>query len=96
MWPAHYKRITLSEQSYRKEIPRKSKVSFQPSDYMVFKYNASLRGIVVTHSYIDGVQTYRFKLSKLNKDEISLPRQKACTLRTVPIKKVKLDDIGKI
>ena len=35
---------------------------------MVFKYNASMRGIVVTHDYINGVQTHRFKLSKQNKD----------------------------
>ena len=78
-WPAHYRRITLSEQSYGKDNPRKSKVSFQPSNYMVFKYNASLWGnsCHTYGNYIDGVQTHRFKLSKKNKDEISLPRQKA-------------------
>jgi hypothetical protein len=30
-------------------------------------------GIFVTHNYIDDVQTHRFKLSKPNMDEISLP-----------------------
>ena len=59
-------------------------------------YNASLRGIVVTHNYTDGVQTRRFRLSKQNKDEVSLPRLKAYALGTIPIKKDKLEDIGKL
>jgi hypothetical protein len=63
---------------------------------VVFKYNTSLMVVVVTHNYIDGVQTHRFNLSDENKNEISLPIQKVYTLGTVPIKKAKLDDIGKL
>ncbi|KAJ4429296.1 hypothetical protein ANN_26300 [Periplaneta americana] len=91
-WPAHYKRRCLSN---GKEVPRHSKISFAPSEFMTFKYNAENKGTVVVQSYIDGIFSHTFKLNNPN-TIFALPIGKSYPLRKVPIKKSKLQDIEKL
>ncbi|KAJ4426837.1 hypothetical protein ANN_26636 [Periplaneta americana] len=62
-WPAHYEGRCLSNESYEKEVPRHSKISFAPSELMTFKYEAENKGTVVVQSYIDGILANKKGLS---------------------------------
>ena len=94
-WPTYYKRNCLSNDSFGKKIPKDQKITFAPSTYMRFEYDAKNKGAVVVGDSIDGLAKNVFLLLKPTTANISLPSIKAYS-KKIPIKRKKIEDLRKV
>lgn len=67
-WPKFYKKTTLSDDSFGRNIPRDQKVSFAPASYMEFEYSEDFLGKVKTRPFIRSLLQHSFHLQQSGQD----------------------------
>ncbi|KAK9872657.1 hypothetical protein WA026_018791 [Henosepilachna vigintioctopunctata] len=95
LWPKSYKKMTNSDESSGRNVPKENKQPFKVSKYKQFLYNKDTPGKLVASEYIGGIATFTFTLLKTaNLPE--LPAEKAYLLGKVRINQKRNYDIEKL
>lgn len=81
-WPKSYKKMTNSDETSGRNVPKENKQPFKVSKYKQFLYNKDTPGKLVASEYIGGIVTSIFTLLK-TANPPELPTEKAYPLGKV-------------
>lgn len=81
-WPKSYKKMTNSDETSGRNVPKENKQPFKVSKYKQFLYNKDTPGKLVAGEYIGGIATSTFTLLK-TANPPELPTEKAYPLGKV-------------